>query len=64
MTKELAQEVLDQLRKGEIEEYRVEKDVFPIFRLVFLAREDIKDFRGAAQHHGAIVYMYEQGWTA
>lgn len=64
MTEELANEVLDQLRKGEIEEYRVEKDVFPIFRLAFLAQEDMKNFRGAAQHHGAIVYTYEPGWTA
>ena len=64
MTEELANEVFDQLRKGEIEEYRVEKDVFPIFRPVFLAQEDMKSFRGAAKHHGAIVYTYEPGWTA
>jgi hypothetical protein len=61
---ELAQEILDQLRKSEIAEYRVEKDAFPVFRVVLLAQEDMKDFRGNAQHHGAIIYTYEPGWTA
>ncbi|GAF22771.1 hypothetical protein JCM19047_2541 [Bacillus sp. JCM 19047] len=64
MTEELANEVLGQLRKGEIEEYRVEKDVFPIFRPVFMAQENMKNFRGTAKHHGAIVYTFKPGWTA
>lgn len=64
MTEELTNEVLDQLRKGEIQEYRVEKDVSPIFRLVFPGSRGYEGLQGNAQRHRAIVYMYEPGWTA
>ncbi|WDF02942.1 hypothetical protein [Shouchella hunanensis] len=64
MTEELANEILQQLRDGEIKEYRVEKNAFNVFRLALVAQEDMKNFRGNAQHKGAIIYTYEPGWTA
>ncbi len=64
MNENLTNEILQQLRGGEINEYRVEKDVLNVFRLALVAQEDMKNFRENAQHKGAIIYTYEPGWTA
>ncbi|AIC95711.1 hypothetical protein [Shouchella lehensis] len=64
MNENLTNEILQQLRGGEINEYRVEKDVLNVFRLALVAQEDMKNFRGNAQHKGAVIYTYEPGWTA
>lgn len=63
MTKEEAQSILDQLRNEEINSYTVTKDDFLDFRSVLVAQEDVKNFRGNAQHSGAAIYTYEPGWT-
>ncbi|WP_368504141.1 hypothetical protein AB3N04_19100 [Alkalihalophilus sp. As8PL] len=63
MTVEEAKGILDQLRNGEIESYRVNKGNFLAFRAVLVAQADIKDFRGNAQHGGEAIYTYEPGWT-
>lgn len=64
MTEELAKQVLEQLKSGEIEEYRVEKDQFLEFQPVLYKHKEFKNFRGVAKHGGAIVYTYDHGWTA
>lgn len=53
-------ELLDQLKSGEIESITVEKDSFLDFRTVLIAREDFKHFRGEAYHHGKTIYRYTQ----
>ncbi|MBM0064943.1 hypothetical protein [Alkalicoccobacillus gibsonii] len=64
MTEELARQVLEQLKSGEISEYRVEQENFLAFHPVLHKYPDFKNFRGSAKHGGAIVYTYEPDWTA
>jgi hypothetical protein len=63
LTKEEAQSILEQLRNKEIESYTVTKEDFLDFRSVLVAQDDVKSFRGNAQHGGAAIYTYEPGWT-
>ncbi|MGN7311470.1 hypothetical protein ACTHQ4_10230 [Alkalicoccobacillus gibsonii] len=64
MTDELTRQVLEQLKSGEVSEYRVEKEQFLAFQPVLHRHEEFKNFRGGAKHGGAIVYTYKPGWTA
>ena len=64
MTEELARQVLEQLKSGEISEYRVEKEQFLAFQPELHKHPEFKNFRGAAKHGGVIVYTYQPGWTA
>ncbi|MDQ0208885.1 hypothetical protein [Alkalicoccobacillus murimartini] len=64
MTEEMAKEILEQLKNGDISEYRVEKADFLAFQPALFNIKEFKNFRGAAKHGGAIVYTYEPGWTA
>ncbi|GAF20574.1 MULTISPECIES: hypothetical protein [Shouchella] len=59
-----AQQILGQLRSGEIKEVVVTKEQFTLFREVLVEQDDKKDFRGNAQHRGAVIYTYQPGWTA
>lgn len=63
MQKEEIETIIQQLRKKEIDSYRVKKADFLDFRAVIVAQEDHKDFRGNAQHGGETIYTYEPGWT-
>nr|WP_205831563.1 hypothetical protein [Bacillus sp. RO2] len=56
----LATEILDKLKTGELHEYKIQKEDFMIFRKVLVAREDFKHFRGIAKHNGEVVYQYMQ----
>ncbi|KEZ52701.1 MULTISPECIES: hypothetical protein [Metabacillus] len=58
MDKQLANEVLDSLKSGEMNEYHVQKDSFLPFREVLVKRDDFKHFRGIAQQGGNVVYKY------
>ncbi|MRX53301.1 hypothetical protein HMPREF3291_08750 [Bacillus sp. HMSC76G11] len=60
MDNQLANEMLDSLKNGEIHEYHVPKDVFPTFRTALVEREDFKHFRGIAQQGGSVIYKYLQ----
>ncbi|PLR69427.1 MULTISPECIES: hypothetical protein [Bacillaceae] len=60
MDKQLANEMLDSLKNGEINEYHVSKEAFLNFREVLVEREDFKHFRGIAEQGGSIVYRYLQ----
>ncbi|TDL80204.1 hypothetical protein [Peribacillus frigoritolerans] len=60
MDNQLANEMLDSLKNGEIHEYHVPKDVFLTFRTVLVEREDFKHFRGIAQQGGSVIYKYLQ----
>lgn len=53
-------EVLDQLKAGEIDSITVEKDDFLDFRSVLIEREDFRHFRGEAYHHGKTIYKYTE----
>ena len=58
MDKQMINDILNQLRDGELNEYYVSKDKFLPFREVLVAREDFKHFRGIAQQGGHVVYRY------
>lgn len=58
MDKETANDILDQLKNGELKEYVLEMEDFYTFREVIVNREDFKYFRGNAQHGGKIIYTY------
>ncbi|GAF13013.1 hypothetical protein JCM19046_62 [Bacillus sp. JCM 19046] len=64
MDKEQAEQIIQQLRNKELDQYKVAKEDFPVFRETLISQDDIKDFRGNAQHFGAIIYTYQPGWTA
>ncbi|WP_017727444.1 hypothetical protein [Halalkalibacterium ligniniphilum] len=63
MTKDEALEILKALREGEMQEFKVKKADFLDFREVLSKQEDMKSFRGNAQHGGEVIYTYEPGWT-
>ncbi|PMC35235.1 hypothetical protein CJ195_19350 [Bacillus sp. UMB0899] len=58
MDKQMINDILNQLRDGELHEYYVTKEHFLPFREVLVAREDFKHFRGIAQQGGHVVYRY------
>jgi len=53
-------ELLEQLKQGEISSLTVQKEDFLDFREVLIKREDFKHFRGAAFHHGITIYTYTE----
>ncbi|RNF38515.1 hypothetical protein [Planococcus salinus] len=53
-------ELLDQLKTGEISSLTIEKEDFLKFREILVARKDFKHFSGAAFHHGKTVYTYSE----
>ncbi|WP_428908823.1 hypothetical protein [Niallia sp. Krafla_26] len=58
MTEEMAINILEKLRNGEMEEYLIAKDEFLSFRQVLIKQEDFKHFRGIAQIGGDVLYQY------
>ncbi|HWO74894.1 MAG TPA: hypothetical protein VNM69_03130 [Bacillus sp. (in: firmicutes)] len=52
--------LLEELKAGERNEIRVEKDDFMSFREVLVKREDFKHFRGVALRGGGVIYYYTQ----
>lgn len=58
MTEEMAMEILEKLKSGELEEYLVPKSEFLTFRQVLVKREDFKYYRGIAKRGGDILYQY------
>ena len=51
---------LEDLKNGEIESITIAKEDLLDFRIVLIAREDLKHFRGTAYHHGTTVYTYTE----
>ncbi|MBD3843493.1 MAG: hypothetical protein IE909_16745 [Campylobacterales bacterium] len=60
MNEELAGEILDKLKNGELHQYMVTKEEFMEFRKVLVSRDDFKHFRGIAKHNGEVIYQYMQ----
>lgn len=54
------EEMLEQLKNGELESIKIEKEDFLEFRKVLIERPDFKHFRGAAYHHGITIYTYTE----
>ncbi|MFD6429757.1 hypothetical protein ACFWEF_13700, partial [Bacillus velezensis] len=52
MLPEEISERINQMRTGEIKEFRVQKEHFLAFRAVLSKQEDFKHFRGIAQQGG------------
>jgi hypothetical protein len=52
--------MLDQLKRGEISSITLPKEEFLDFRAVLIIRPDFKHFRGTAFHHGKTVYTYTE----
>jgi hypothetical protein len=58
MTEEMANQILEKLKNGELGEYLIGRNDFLFFRQVLVKREDFKHFRGIAQRGGDVVYQY------
>jgi hypothetical protein len=58
MTEEMAHQILEELKNGEIKEYLIEKNDFISFRQVLVKRADFRHFRGIAKRGGDVVYQY------
>lgn len=58
MTEEMAHQILERLKNGELKEHFIEKDDFISFRQVLVKREDFRHFRGIAKRGGDVVYQY------
>lgn len=52
--------LLDQLKLGDIPELAVTKEEFEKLRAVLIDREDFKQFRGEAAHHGKVTYTFSE----
>ncbi|KHD84876.1 hypothetical protein NG54_12775 [Heyndrickxia ginsengihumi] len=60
MTEEEMKDLIEKLRKGEIQEFLNKKEDFLTFREVLVSQEDFKHFKGIAQHGGNVIYQYLQ----
>ncbi|OCA87062.1 hypothetical protein [Pseudobacillus wudalianchiensis] len=58
MTAADAENLMNQLKNGEINECHVSKEHFLIFQRELVKREDFKHFRGIAQRGGSVIYHY------
>lgn len=58
MNKELANELLEKLSKGDLSELQVTKEDFLDFREQLVKRKDFKHFQGIAKHNGLTTYVY------
>lgn len=54
------EEMLEQLKNGDLESIKIEKEDFLEFRKVLIERPDFKHFRGVAYHHGITIYTYTE----
>ncbi|KIL73387.1 hypothetical protein SD78_3575 [Bacillus badius] len=60
MTAADAQQLMDQLKNGEIAECHVSKEHFLVFQHELVQRNDFKHFRGIAQRGGSVIYHYTE----
>lgn len=60
MNQELAIEMLEKLKSGELKELTVNKEDFLAFREHLVKRTDFKHFHGTAKHGGVTTYIYLQ----
>ncbi|WP_373688024.1 MULTISPECIES: hypothetical protein [Bacillus] len=51
-------EHIENLRSGNIHEFRVKKEDFLSFRAILTKQEDFKHFRGIAQRGGDVIFQY------
>ncbi|MDX8366077.1 hypothetical protein [Cytobacillus sp. IB215665] len=58
MDEQYITEILDKLRDGELNEFRVSKEQFYTYRNVIVSRSDFKHFHGIAQRGGDVIYRY------
>ena len=52
------EQILEQLKEGEISSYQVKKEEFLMFRAVLVKHENFKHYRGEALQGGDIIYTY------
>ena len=50
--------ILEQLKNGELKSFEVEKENFLAFREKLVEREDFKHFRGEAKQGGGVIFTY------
>lgn len=58
LQEELIEQILEQLRNGELKEYFIQKDEFLTFRKTLVKQKDFKHFQGIAQRGGDVLYRY------
>lgn len=54
------EEMLQQLKEGEIESIEIDKDQFYAFREILVKHPLFKHFRGDAKQNGRVIYTYLQ----
>lgn len=58
MNEKLINEILENLKSGELSEYYVKSQDFMEFRQELVKRPDFKHFRGIGQRNGDVLYQY------
>ncbi|SDQ51547.1 hypothetical protein LHA31_03115 [Carnobacterium viridans] len=58
MTKEELQMMMDQLVQGQVDDIKIEKNDFMIFREIWINHEKKDQIIGEALHNGVIIYRY------
>ncbi|MCA1029468.1 hypothetical protein LCL95_00320 [Bacillus timonensis] len=60
MNEEFVNEIVNKLRDGELNEFRVSNEQFLEFRKYLVGRADFKHIHGIAQRGGDVVYRYNK----
>ena len=58
MTKEELQMMMDQLVQGQVDDIKIEKNDFMIFREIWINHEKKDQIIGEAMHNGVVIYRY------
>ncbi|WP_066367686.1 hypothetical protein [Neobacillus fumarioli] len=58
MNRDMAEDILNRLKSGELSEYYVKNEDFMAFREVLIKRKDFKHFRGIAKQGGDVLFQY------
>lgn len=58
MTKEELQMMMDQLVQGQVDDIKIEKNDFMIFREIWINHEKKDQIIGEALHNGVVIYRY------
>lgn len=58
MTKEELQMMMDQLVQGQVDDIKIEKNDFMVFREIWINHEKKDQIIGEAMHNGVVIYRY------
>lgn len=58
MNEEEVHLLLNQLRENSVNELRISKEDFSVFREVLVKEDDFKHFKGTARRNGHVIFEY------